>query len=455
MADYATTVGHFATVNFTEDDDSDLLSYEEEEPAWNRSGSAKVTKMSPEVLHQLTILSFFMVIALIGNLTVLTHLIRIRGWQRPVTIFVMSLAVSDVLIAVFSMSVEILWEVFGEWIFGNLACKLATYVQCLLFVSTAFILMSISYDRYEAICKPMTFSRSLARSRKMIALSWVLAFIVALPQIFIFVQVTTEAHADGTPKYACKSQGYTAEWQRKIYVTWVAACVFLVPLVFVAFCYINIAIVVWRISSPYSCPGTHNGGECVVLRRNNSQKGVEQSKIKTVKLTICILTCYILCWTPYFTINLLNVWTNYRYKDNIPPFVKSLSKCLAWFSSCVNPIIYGGFHFSFRPLQKIFCPATLKSHDREQRGGSRNTSSVQPSIRTIRTQIDATSIKMKTFRKFKPMMEETEDVRPSDSGRITATSNHGNKDRPAEEDSNSLGAEHATVIAPDGDGVWL
>ena len=87
------------------------------------------------------------------------------------------------------MSTELFWEAFGEWIFGAFTCKLATYIQCLLFASTAFILMSMSFDRYEAICKPMAFSRTISRSRKMIIASWILAIIVAIPQLFIFLQV--------------------------------------------------------------------------------------------------------------------------------------------------------------------------------------------------------------------------------------------------------------------------
>ena len=98
--------------------------------------------------------------------------------------------VADILIAMLSMSTELLWEAFGEWIFGNFACKFATYVQCLLFISTSSILMSMSWDRYEAICRPLSaLSRSLTRSRNTIFGAWLLAVVLAVPQLFIFVQV--------------------------------------------------------------------------------------------------------------------------------------------------------------------------------------------------------------------------------------------------------------------------
>ena len=163
--------------------------------------------------------------------------------------------------------------------------------------------------------------------------------------------------------------------------------VFIIPLLFVAFCYIRIAAVVWRVTDSLntSTSSSQNGEETFVLRRNMSRAKhgtIERSKTKAIQLTICILTCYILCWLPYFSINLLNVWTDYKFKHNIPSFLKALSKCLAWFSSCVNPIIYGGFHISFRPLTRWLFPGCRRKESCPI-SESKKTS-VQASARSLR-----------------------------------------------------------------------
>ncbi|GAV07069.1 hypothetical protein RvY_16951 [Ramazzottius varieornatus] len=356
-------------VNDGEAESGDTLLHFSVEPSANSTMADIMHQkgLSPEVLQQIILLAMFMVVAICGNSIVLAHLIQTKGWQRPVTMFVMSLATTDILIALLSMSTELFWEAFGQWIFGNFACKLATYVQCLLFISTASILISMSYDRYEAICKPMVFSRSLARSRRMIVVSWVLAALLAIPQLFIFVQEEVGKRADGTALYSCKSSGYQAEWQRKVYVTWIALLVFIIPMCCVAYCYVNIAIIVWRSSSTFHVAGAEET-ERTTLRRNNSkrtQKGIDRAKMKAIQLTICILLCYMVCWAPYFSINLLNVWTEYQHKHNVPSFFKVLAKCLAWFSSCANPIIYGGFHLSLRPSLQRLCP---KCFGQQQQG---------------------------------------------------------------------------------------
>ncbi|GAU91192.1 hypothetical protein RvY_03498 [Ramazzottius varieornatus] len=311
----------------------------------------------------LVLMSTFMVVALIGNTMVLLMIWRSGGCRRPVSIFVVSLALGDIMIAVLSMSTEIFWEWIGQGAYGNIVCKLSTYIQCLLFVGTSFILVSMSFDRYEAICKPLVFSRSVQRSRKMILVSFLLAALVAIPQLFIFLQVEVGVDGEGKSHMACRSHGYTASWQRKLNVTWLAICVFVAPLCFMTLCGYKIARAVWRTSSPNPRDAA---APLMIIRQNNASSPnsnhlksrktmLSQAKTKTIQLTVCILLAHLICWTPYFTVNLLNVWTDYRMKDQIPRAVGSLAQCAAWFSSCVNPLIYALFNLSVQKLQASCC----------------------------------------------------------------------------------------------------
>ena len=51
-------------------------------------------QLSTEVVQQISLLSMFMAIALVGNLTVLAYLCKTQAFNRPVSIFVLSLALS-------------------------------------------------------------------------------------------------------------------------------------------------------------------------------------------------------------------------------------------------------------------------------------------------------------------------------------------------------------------------
>ncbi|OQV21500.1 putative Vasopressin V1a receptor [Hypsibius exemplaris] len=328
-------------------------------------GGWNATTIPSNVLQKVSLMSLFMVIALLGNSAMLVVLFRSRKRrQRSVHAFFISLAASDILIAIFSMPTEVFWDVFGGWLFGNAACKMLTYLQCILFASTAFIHMSISFDRYEAVCKPMFFAERSARNRWMIGWSWLLALIVAVPQLFIFLEVETGTRADGTRIHACRSGGYTAEWQRKLYVTWNTFYMFLVPLCIMSFCYLRIAGVVWRydgknstleqasLNAHFGDPSSRTTG-----KRSNT---FTPAKLKTIQVTVCVVFSYTFCWIPYFTVALLNVWSDYRYKEQInSSLVGPLAQCLCWFSSCINPFIYGFFslprHYRRKPCGLVVC----------------------------------------------------------------------------------------------------
>ena len=81
--------------------------------------------------------------------------------------------------------------------------------------------------------------------RKVLA-AWILAFLFAIPQLFIFVQTDEGRKADGSMRHLCKSQGYTANWQRKVYFTFLTSYILIIPFCIMSYCYSNIIRVVWK-----------------------------------------------------------------------------------------------------------------------------------------------------------------------------------------------------------------
>jgi len=104
--------------------------------------------------------------------------------------------------------------------------------------------------------------RSLRTGKPSIALkvitAWLMAFLFALPQLFIFVETADHGGGGGRrpPVLACRSLGYTAEWQRKVYFVFLTAYILVVPTSVMMFCYLNIIRVVWaRAADPVSGGG--------------------------------------------------------------------------------------------------------------------------------------------------------------------------------------------------------
>ena len=71
-------------------------------------------------------------------------------------------------------------------------------------------------------------------------------------------------------------------------------------------------------------------------------------------MSLTIVITFVVCWTPYFVVYNIRVFSDYKY--NIPESLMVLADTLALMNSAVNPIIYGCFNLRIRQgLQEACC----------------------------------------------------------------------------------------------------
>ncbi|KAI8511268.1 hypothetical protein Bbelb_103680 [Branchiostoma belcheri] len=200
---------------------------------------------------------------------------------------------------------------------------------------------AMTIDRHQAITKPLHFQTE-SSARRMVALSWLLAFVVAIPQLLIFVEEERRSKT-GAVKRVCVSQGYTAEWQRQAYVTWLALYVLVAPTIIISYCYIRIVWTLWHTES--TCPTGQN------YSRTRTDT-ISKAKIKTIKMTVCIIIGFVTCWTPYFVVTLHDVYTG----KSLPDVAYVIAETMALFNSAFNPIVYGLFSVKTkRGVREVCC----------------------------------------------------------------------------------------------------
>ncbi|CAG5118856.1 unnamed protein product [Candidula unifasciata] len=308
----------------------------------------------PEVIQRVSLIIFGMVFSFVGNSLIILILTcsRHRKRNNRVNIFIVQLAIGDLSVCFCNMTTEILFVAFGQWVLGPALCKILTYIQCITLASTTFILTSMSFDRYLAICKPLKYRGTATKARMLIAISWILASILAIPQLLIFVEVIEEK--DGRVGHYCKSKGYTAEWQRMLYISFLTCYVFVIPMILISFCYISIVCVVSQASRVVQNTQNNN---CTFRRSGlgGNKSTFPRAKIKTLKMTFAIIATFIVCWTPYFVTTLIRVYSN--YKISVPEYVMAVVETTTFIQSVVNPLIYWCFNMNIkRGIVQHLCP---------------------------------------------------------------------------------------------------
>ena len=297
---------------------------------------------NPTTLLQVAPVLLVMIATIIGNVVLILMLIYKKSRRiKRVNVFIMNLAVADLAVAFITMTTEILFAAFREWVLGALLCKITVYLQVVTLSSTTFLLTGMSIDRYQVIVRPL---RSLAQRpniKKKVIVAWIMAFAFAIPQVFIFVQEESYNEEKGVYIKQCRSGGYSAQWQRKFYNTFMTCYILLLPSGIMCYCYSKIAMAIWNRGRQERCGLKHTINQSSTSPRMSVRKStISSSRRKVVFMTLSVIMAYIVCLTPYNIISLIRIYSNYTVplKEEL-----AVSKTIFMLHSALNPILYGLF----------------------------------------------------------------------------------------------------------------
>ncbi|XP_035606677.1 D(2) dopamine receptor A-like [Oncorhynchus keta] len=122
-----------------------------------------------------------------GNVLVCVAVSRERALQTTTNYLIVSLAVSDLLLAILVMPWGVYLEVVGEWRFSLIHCDILLTLDVMMCTASILNLCAISIDRYTAVAMPMLYNTRYSSRRRvalMIAVVWFLSFAISSPLLF-------------------------------------------------------------------------------------------------------------------------------------------------------------------------------------------------------------------------------------------------------------------------------
>ncbi|EDX02769.1 cholecystokinin receptor type A [Drosophila yakuba] len=151
------------------------------------SSSSSSTGMPVWLIPSYSIILLF---AVLGNLLVISTLVQNRRMRTITNVFLLNLAISDMLLGVLCMPVTLVGTLLRNFIFGEFLCKLFQFSQAASVAVSSWTLVAISCERYYAICHPLR-SRSwqtISHAYKIIGFIW-LGGILCMTPIAVFSQL--------------------------------------------------------------------------------------------------------------------------------------------------------------------------------------------------------------------------------------------------------------------------
>jgi hypothetical protein len=121
-----------------------------------------------------------------GNVLVVIAVLTERRLRKVGNSFIVSLAVSDLLVGLVVTPFAIAYQLMGTWRLGSSLCDMWVSLDVICCTASIMNLCVISFDRYNAITQPLQYARkrTARRAASMILIAWLYSVIIALPPLF-------------------------------------------------------------------------------------------------------------------------------------------------------------------------------------------------------------------------------------------------------------------------------
>ncbi|KAI7794388.1 neurotensin receptor type 1 isoform X1 [Triplophysa rosa] len=309
------------------------------------------TDIYSKVLVTVIYVLLFVVGCLGNSITLYTLLTKksLQNLQSTVHYHLASLAISDLLILILCMPIELynfIW-VHHPWAFGEAVCKGYYFLRDGCSYATAFNIASLSVERFMAICHPFKAKSIMSRSRtkKLISAMWLASFLLATPMLFTMGQRLVEN------EFICTTIVSSITAKTVLQVN--AFLSFVVPMALISALNGVIASQLLRMFRETVQDNRTSiiGGNATILSVT-----VEPNRAQSLRHGVMVLRAvviaFVVCWLPYHARRLMycyvNEWTPALF--DFYHYFYMVTNVLFYVSSAINPVLYNLVSSNYRQI---------------------------------------------------------------------------------------------------------
>ncbi|KAF7709409.1 cholecystokinin receptor-like [Silurus meridionalis] len=332
--------------------------------------------------------SLIFLLSVFGNLLIIVVLVVNKRMRTVTNSFLLSLAVSDLMMAVFCMPFTFIPNLLEDFIFGGAMCKIVAYLMGISVSISTFSLVAIAIERYSAICNPLKSRAWQTRSHayKVIAMTWALSFLIMTPYP-IFSSLVSYPKTNNITIRMCRHDWPKDQVKQAWYIL-LLLILFIIPGVVMIIAYGLISRELYcgmqfELEQKKSHSETRNGASATfssgidhgdgcyiqVLTQPNSMEmstvslatsaKVDRPRSNTsatkllakrhvIRMLIVIVTMFFICWMPLYSVNTWKAFHPPSAQRVLSGAPISFIHLLSYTSACVNPIIYCFMNKRFR-----------------------------------------------------------------------------------------------------------
>ncbi|XP_034742333.1 trace amine-associated receptor 13c-like [Etheostoma cragini] len=266
------------------------------------------------------------------NLLIIISISHFRQLHTPTNILLLSLAVSDFLVGLVLMPVEVLRQT-SCWFVDDYVCFLYNYLTSIITVSSIGNIVLISVDRYVAICDPLHYNNRITMNR--VKLSVFLCWLCSVSYSFLIVKDDLTQPGRYNSCYG----------ECLLVIDYVIKAVdmvltFIVPVTVIVALYLRVFAV-----AVSQARAMRSHITAVTLKLTVTPKA-KRSELKAARTLGVLVVVFLMCFCPYYSVSLAG--------DSLVNAAFASYVLFVFYSnSGLNPVIYALFYPWFRKAVKL------------------------------------------------------------------------------------------------------
>ncbi|XP_067286459.1 neuropeptide FF receptor 1-like [Pseudorasbora parva] len=305
----------------------------------------------PYYQHSLTVATVFILaygliflLCMLGNILVCFIVLKNRQMRTVTNIFILNLAISDLLVGILCLPITLVDNLITGWPFDVVICKMSGLVQGASVSASVFTLVAIAVERFRCIVYP--FQRKLTQPQAILTISfiWALAIAIMCPSAVTLtvsqdvLHFMVDSQNSTYPLFTCW-EAWPDRSMRKIYTTVLFSHIYLAPVTLIGIMYTRIAIKL-----------VHSPASIQDARAEDERRRLFRRKLRVVNMLLMVALLFTISWLPLWILMMLTDYSNLSAAqlDLVAVYIFPFAHWLAFFNSSVNPIVYGYFNENFR-----------------------------------------------------------------------------------------------------------
>nr|XP_033474175.1 trace amine-associated receptor 13c-like [Epinephelus lanceolatus] len=297
------------------------------------SSCKKPTKPHMEAMLIYVLLSSISVITVALNLLVIISISHFRQLHTPTNLLLLSLAVSDLLMGLLLMPVEIIY-IEACWFLGDILCTLYYVVDYIIASASVANMVLISVDRYIAICDPLHYPTKVTKRRAevCVCLCW---FCSVLYGFFLLHDHLVQPGRSNSCLGECVVVISNMAGVVDLVLT------FILPILVIVVLYTRVFVVA------VSQARAMRSHIAAVAAQRSGTVTAKKTEMKAARTLGIVVVVFLFCFCPYYYPTLAGEDTS------VDASSAAFEIWLAHFNSCLNPVIYAFFYTWFRKSIKL------------------------------------------------------------------------------------------------------